>query len=101
EIVGLVQTVEGFTPGAVVDQIVPLGNAIGHRAAIARLAKGDTTIHAARRLGAETRLVHRGIEFRVVEQAHIDIAIAGRFAGKFFESGWFTHSFLFAPNRYT
>jgi hypothetical protein len=40
----------GFAPAAAVDQVVPIGNQVGERAAV--VAEGHAAIHAARGLGA-------------------------------------------------
>ena len=50
EVVGGVQLADGLAPAAAVDQIVPVGNDVGERAA--GVAEGDAAIHAARALRA-------------------------------------------------
>ena len=50
EVIGGVQLARGFAPAAAIDQVVPIGNEVGQRAA--GVAEGHAAIHAARALRA-------------------------------------------------
>ena len=51
EVVGGVQLAHGFLPAAAIDQVIPVGNDVGQRAA--GMAEGHAAIHAARALRAQ------------------------------------------------
>ena len=67
EVVGAVQVDRSFFPVGVVDQIIPVGDLVIHRAAI--VAVGNAAIHAARGLVLDAFLRHRNDEFAEVADA--------------------------------
>ena len=98
EVVGLVETLEGFFPEAAVDEVVPLGDqvidgaAAGHAAdERAGMAEGDAAVHTAGALGAEFVLFHVEVERVVVADALERLAVGGKFPREFDEAGWFAH----------
>jgi len=71
-----VQPIEAFAPEPAVDEIVPLRNQIVDRTTrsaaihhLARVTKGHTAIHAARRLVAQALLIHVMVEFLPITDA--------------------------------
>ncbi len=89
EVVGGVQLPHGLAPAAAVDQIVPIGNQVGERAA--GMAERNAAIHAARALRAESFLREGLIDFEPVLDALGGRTALGHFARIFHEAGDFTH----------
>src|SRR5690606_13152136 len=67
EIVGRVQVVQGLVPFAAIDEVVPVGNLVVHRAA--GVTVGHAAVHAARRLLAGPGIAEGNDELVVVSQA--------------------------------
>jgi hypothetical protein len=91
EIVGLMQTGQSVLPLVAINQIVPFRNEIRDRAAVIALAKGYTTVHAARALGRKMLRCRFTIDFLKVEQSCRRIAIGHGLATEFFKTGGFPH----------
>src|ERR1035437_8128174 len=89
EIVGGVQLAHRLLPAPLVDQIVPIGNDVGERAA--GVAEGDAAIHAARGLVAQVVLGERQVDFEPVLDAHGGVAALGQLPRVFHEAGDFSH----------
>ena len=89
EIVGRVEIARGFLPVAQIDEIVPVGDLVVHRAAGVTI--GDAAVHAARRLVPQFRLRERDDEFAVVAQALLDRRVVAVGALEFQKTGDLTH----------
>ena len=91
EIVGLVQTFDRLFPALLINEMIPLGDEVVDRAAVAGLAKRHAAIHATRALRLQVALLGRGVDLVVIVQALQRIAIRHRLALKLHKSSWFTH----------
>ena len=74
EVVGRVQVLRRHVPVGVVDEVVPVGDLVVHRAAGVTI--GDAAIHAARGLARDLRLARRDDELAVMADA-----VGGRLVG--------------------
>jgi len=91
KIIGFVQSIEGISPTALINQIVPFGNEIVDRTAGVRLAKRHAAVHAPRALGAQLFLGRIGIDLQEVASPGERISIGDGLARVVFESGRFAH----------
>ena len=91
KIVRLVQAIDRLFPALLINEMVPLGDEVVDRTAVAGLAKRHAAIHAARALRLQVSLLGRGVDLVVIVQALQRIAIRHRLALKLHKSSWFTH----------
>jgi hypothetical protein len=89
EIVGRVELADGLAPLAVEDEVVPIGDQVGERAA--GMAEGHAAIHAAGALGLDALDGERLIDLEPVVDALPRVAAGGELAGVLEEAGDFTH----------
>src|ERR1019366_6245795 len=98
KIIRLVQALERFAPKPAVDEIVPLRDQIGDRAAgghaaeqLAGVAEGHAAIHAARALVPELLLLHVVVKLIPVARALEWSPVHGQLPQVFDKSSWFSH----------
>ena len=100
EIVRLVQAVERLAPVIAIDQIVPLGDQVvdgaagghvGHQ--VARVAKRDAAIHAARTLVAQLAGAEVFVELVPIENAQRRIAILRKLSRELGKAGRLAHPY--------
>ena len=89
EVVGRVETVEGLTPPAQTDQIVPLRDDVPQRATV--VAEGDPAIHAPGRLLAQIRQVLLFVHLVPVQQPKRNRPVGFVVAGILLKSMWVSH----------
>ena len=89
EIIRGVQHANRFFPLVAINEIVPVGNDVGH--GTAGVAERNSAIHAARRLRAHFFFAERLIDFEIVVDALVNGAARRQFARVFLESGNLTH----------
>jgi hypothetical protein len=89
EVVGRMQDLERLAPAAAVNEVVPVGNDVVHRAA--RLAEGDAAVHAARALAAHLLVGERAHELLVDLDAFADRLVGPVGALDFEEAGDLSH----------
>jgi hypothetical protein len=75
EVVGRMQAPDGILPAAVVDEVVPIGDEVVHRAT--GVAEGHAAIHAAGALFALLLLGKRLVDLLPVAQPVFDLAAGG------------------------
>src|SRR5690606_17295451 len=92
EVIRRVQVECGSLPVALIDEIVPVGDLVVHRAAV--VAVGDSAVHAARRLRAHLVLRQRHHELAPVPYALLDRLVAPVDALEFQEAGNLAHCCL-------
>ena len=92
EVVGGVQLAHRLLPAAAVDQVVPIGNDVGERAA--GMAEGHAAIHAARGLRSQMVFRERLVDFEPVLDALRGVAPLRQLPRVFHEAGDFTHDAL-------
>ena len=98
EVVRAVQALERLAPQAAIDEIIPLGNEVVHRAARgtaahlhARVAERHAAVHAARSLLPQVLLLHVMVEFVPVPNAILRRAIDRQLAQILHETRWLAH----------
>ena len=89
KVVGGVQLPHRLLPAPAVDQIVPIGNDVGQRAA--GVAEGHAAIHAARRLRPQVVFRERLVDLEPVLDAHRGVAALRQLPRVFHEAGDFSH----------
>ncbi len=92
KVVGAVQDFDGFTPVAVIDEVIPVRNDIVHRTAI--VAIGDAAIHAARALTSEFFLGKWNDEFLIIPYPVGNQSVASVLTRDFHETRGFAHAKL-------
>ena len=84
---------------ALIQQVVPLGNAVVQRAAVVRLAEGHAAVHAARGLLAPRLRGKRRVQIRKVLQPLRLRAEGLLHAGVFQKTRRLAHALTFLPSR--
>ncbi len=98
KVVRLMQPVERIAPPAAIDEVVPLGDQVPHRAArrhvgdqIARVAERNSAIHAPRPLRAQLALGQMLVELVPIDDPQDRIAVVRNDAIDRLETGRVTH----------